>query len=165
MPAVLFVCTANCFRSPLAAAAFQKKLKDEGMEHWQVGSAGTWTVPGLRPARDAVQAARQIGISLAGHVACSIDEVLLSEYDLILVMEAGQKEALQVEFPGQRAKIHLLSEVANGMLYDIPDPALSEESSPQEIAGEVCDLVCKGFQNICAQADRLSQARNSPGSA
>jgi len=132
MPAVLFVCTANCFRSPLAAAAFQKKLSDEGMQNWQVGSAGTWAVPGHHLARQAVQAARQVGVSLDGHAARSIDEALLSGYDLILVMEAGQKEALQVEFPGQRQKIHLLSEVANGMVYDIPDPALSEESSPRK---------------------------------
>ena len=165
MPAVLFVCTANCFRSPLAAAAFQKKLGDEGMENWQVGSAGTWTVPGLRPAREAVQAARQIGVSLDGHSACSVNGTLLSRYDLILVMEMGQKEALQVEFPKEREKIYLLSEVADGLLYDIPDPALSEENSPQEIANEVCNLVWKGFQKICSQADRLSQRRNHPDSA
>jgi len=37
-------------------------------------------------------------------------------------MEAGQKEALQVEFPKEREKIFLLSEAAEGVPYDIPDP-------------------------------------------
>jgi len=166
MPAVLFVCTANRFRSPLAAAAFQKKLRDEGMEeNWQVGSAGTWAVPGLLPAREAVQAARHIGVLLDEHAAFLVNGALLSRYDLILVMEMGQKEALQIEFPEQGEKIFLLSEVADGMLYDIPDPALSEESSPQEIVNEICNLVWKGFQKICSQADHLSLRRKSPDSA
>ena len=161
MPAVLFVCTANRFRSPIAAAAFQKKLRDEGIEGWQVGCAGTWTDPGLPPARDAVQAARQLGVSLDGHASCLVNAALLSGYDLILVMEMGHKEALESEFPAVHNRVFLLSEVVDGMLYDIPDPALSEESSLQEIANEVCNLVRKGFRSICSQADRLSRARNS----
>jgi protein-tyrosine-phosphatase len=165
MPAVLFVCTGNRFRSPIAAAAFQKKLVDEGIEGWQVGSAGTWTEPGLPPARGAVQAARLLGVSLGGHTSRLVNPVLLSEYDLILVMELGQKEALESEFPTAKNRVFLLSEVVDSMLYDIPDPALSEESSPQDIANEVCNLVWKGFRSICSQADHLGSVRNSTKSA
>ena len=165
MPAVLFVCTANRFRSPIAAAAFQKKLRDEGIEGWRVGSAGTWTDPGLPPAREAVQAARQLGVSLYGHATCLVNEALLSGVDLILVMERGHKEALDCEFPAIQKKVLLLSEVVDGLQYDIPDPASSDESSPQEIADEVCNLVWKGFRCICSQADRLARSRNSTKSA
>ena len=165
MPTVLFVCTANRFRSPIAVAAFQKKLRNEGIEGWQVGSAGTWTDPGLPPAPVAVQAARQLGVSLDGHASRLVNAALLSGYDLILVMEMGHKEALESEFPAVQNRVFLLSEVVDGMLYDIPDPALSEESSPQEIANEVCNLVWKGFHNICLQAERLGRARNSTKSA
>jgi protein-tyrosine-phosphatase len=161
MPAVLFVCTANRFRSPIAAASFQKKLRDEGIEGWQVGSAGTWTDPGLPPAREAVQTARQLGVSLDGHATCLVNAALLSGYDLILVMEMGHKEALESEFPAVQNRVFLLSEVVDNMLYDIPNPALSAESSPQEIANEVCNLVWKGFRSICSQAERLGRARNS----
>lgn len=165
MPAVLFVCTANRFRSPIAAAAFQKKLRDEGIEGWQVGSAGTWTDSGLPPAREAVLAARQLGLSLDGHASSPVNEALLSRYDLILVMEMGHKEALESEFPAVKKRVFLLSEVVDGILYDIPDPASSVESSPQEIATEMCDLVWKGFRSICSQADRLARTRNSTKSA
>ncbi len=158
MPSVLFVCTANRFRSPLAAAAFQKTLGDEGIKGWQVGSAGTWTDAGLPAAREAVQAARQLGVSLGGHASCPVNDALLSGYDLILVMEMGQKEALESEFPAVKNKVFLLSEIVDGLQYDIPDPVLSAESSPQEIANEVCHLVWKGFRSICSQADRLSSA-------
>jgi protein-tyrosine-phosphatase len=76
-------------------------------------------------------------------------------------MEMGHKEALESEFPAVQNRVFLLSEVVDNMLYDIPDPALSEESSPQEIANEVCNLVWKGFRSICSQAERLGRARNS----
>lgn len=162
MPSVLFVCTANRFRSPIAAAAFQKKLKDEGIrEGWRVGSAGTWAVPGLTPAPEAIQAARQYGFSIERQTTLPVNAALLSEYDLILVMEAGHKEALESEFPAVRKRVHLLSEVVDGILYDVPDPAMSEESSPQEIADELCSLIGKGFRNIRLQAERLSKQRNS----
>jgi hypothetical protein len=36
-------------------------------------------------------------------------------------MEAGQQEALQIEFPDQRGRIYLLSQLA-GRRYDIEDP-------------------------------------------
>lgn len=165
MPAVLFVCTANRFRSSIAAATFQKKLRDEEIKGWQVGSAGTWAIPDLPPAPVAVQAARQLGVSLDGHASRLVNEALLSKYDLILVMEMGHKEALESEFPAVQNRVFLLSAVVDGMNYDIPDPALSEGSSSNEIANEVCNLVRKGFHSICSQADRLARARNSTNSS
>lgn len=162
MPSVLFVCTANRFRSPIAAAAFQKKLKDEGIQQsWRVGSAGTWTVPDLPVTSEAVQAARQHGFSVEGHTTCPVNAAVLAEYDLILVMEAGHKEAMDREFPAVRKRVHLLSEVVDGILYDVPDPVVSEESSPQEIADELCSLIEKGFRNICFQAERMHKKKNS----
>ena len=67
-------------------------------------------------------------------------------------MEAGQKEALQVEFPKEREKIFLLSEVADGIPYDIPDPFGPEGATHQEIAKELCELIKRGFENICNMA-------------
>ena len=64
-------------------------------------------------------------------------------------MEAGQKEALQVEFPKEREKIYLLSEVADGVPYDIPDPFGPDSATHQEIANELYELIKRGFENIC----------------
>ena len=48
MPKVLFVCTANRFRSPLAAAIFKRfLLESQETGRWRVSSAGTWTRSGL----------------------------------------------------------------------------------------------------------------------
>jgi hypothetical protein len=59
-------------------------------------------------------------------------------------MEAGQKEALQVEFPKERKKVHLLSEAADGLPYDIPDPN-DPGAYHQEIANKIQEIIKRGF--------------------
>ena len=123
MSNVLFVCTANLYRSPLVAACFQRKLKAAGQATgWLVESAGTWARPGQSAPADLVLAAGYFGIDLRAHRTQVISRELLTKHDLILVMEKGHREALNIEFPFVRNKLHLLSEVVNGMSFDILDP-------------------------------------------
>ena len=153
MSSILFVCLANRYRSPLAAAFFYNCLEqvaDRGS--WAVGSAGTWAQPGLPPDARAIKDARDWGLDIKTHRSRQVNAILLSQSNLVLVMEAGQKEALQVEFPKEREKIFLLSEVADGIPYDIPDPFGPEGATHQEIAKELCELIKRGFENICNMA-------------
>jgi protein-tyrosine phosphatase len=161
MPSILFVCLANRYRSPLAAAFFSQCLEqanDRG--NWSVGSAGTWATPGLPADIKAIQDARDWGLDIKNHRTRQVNSVLLSQSNLVLVMEAGQKEALQVEFSSQREKIYLLSEVADGVSYDIPDPFGPESATHQEIAKELYTLIKRGFHNICTISVR-SHSNNS----
>ncbi|RPJ38045.1 MAG: low molecular weight phosphatase family protein, partial [Chloroflexi bacterium] len=74
MPSVLFVCMANRFRSPLAAAIFRKSLEEKGLAgSWQVGSAGTWATPGQPVIPSVLAAARELGLDLSGHRAARLD--------------------------------------------------------------------------------------------
>ncbi len=149
MPSILFVCLANRYRSPLAAAFFNQCLEQEGSQpDWSVGSAGTWTKTGLPPDGRALQDARKWGLDIKAHRSRQVNADLLSQSNLVLVMEAGQKEALQIEFPQEREKVYLLSEVADGNPYDIPEPDVPD-TSHQEIAKELQELIKRGFVNIC----------------
>ena len=160
MPAVLFICTANRFRSPIAAAAFRKKLGDEGMaSEWRVDSAGTWTTPGLPAVPEAVLTAHELGLNIEEHVTKLVNGLDLQQFNLILAMEAGHKEAIVSEFPQVHERVFMLSYVVGGISYDIPDPMAAEEDMTREITTEVCDLVWKGFSEICQLARRLSLSR------
>lgn len=153
MPAVLFVCTANQFRSPLAAACFARKYESLGWQSdWRVASAGTWALPDSPALPSAVQAAYRLGLSLTAHRSLPISAQLVSVQDLILVMEAGQKEALQTEFSLFRHRVFLLSEVVDGRKEDVPDPATHPDLPPYDIARQVCEMVGRGYYRICAQA-------------
>ncbi len=153
MPSILFVCLANRYRSPLAAAFFRQCLEqnpDRGK--WSVGSAGTWAQPGLPPEAVALKDARERGLDIKDHRSRQVNANILSKSNLVLVMEGGQKEALQVEFPKEGKKIYLLSEVADSIPYDIPDPFEPEGGSHQEIANELYELIKRGFEKICKLA-------------
>ncbi len=153
MPAVLFVCTANQFRSPIAAACFARKYEALGWQsNWLVSSAGTWALPGNPALPSAIQAAYRLGLSLAEHRSTPISARLVSIQDLILVMETGQKEALRAEFSIFRKRILLLSEVVDDRPEDIPDPVAHPDIPAYEIAGQIKDMIERGFYRICARA-------------
>ena len=138
MPSILFVCLANRYRSPLAAAFFCQCLEQASERgSWSVGSAGTWAQPGLPPDGRALQDARDRKLDIKSHRSRQVNAILLSQSNLVLVMEAGQKEALQIEFPKDREKIYLLSEVTDGISYDIPDPFGPDSGTHQEISNEL----------------------------
>ena len=152
MPSVLFVCTGNQYRSPIAAAAILKRLEQEGKaDQWAISSAGTWTSPGLSPFPDAVRVANSLGLNIANHKTCPIDTQELSKYDVILVMEQGHKEAILSEFPSARGRVHLISDVVDHISYDIPDPARSDTDLAQ-VARQLLDLIQRGYQAICQLA-------------
>ena len=124
MYSVLFVCTGNQYRSPIAAEVFRQQLiRDGRATQWKVSSAGTWTSPGRHVLSDAVELARSFGLNIDGHITRMLDAEILEDADLVLVMEEGHKESIQAEFPFARKKVRLLSQVIDGLLYDIPDPA------------------------------------------
>jgi protein-tyrosine phosphatase len=158
MPSVLFVCTANRFRSPLAAAWFQKRLADQSdARDWSVGSAGTWTEPGQTVVPSAKWMYDHFGLDLNAHRSQRVSGELLEHYDLILVMENSQREGLLVEFPQLEGRIQLLSQAATGMAYDIPDPGVIPDEGFLDIAKEVTSLLDRGFQKICQEVLRLSK--------
>ncbi|MCB0073827.1 MAG: hypothetical protein KDE20_20305, partial [Caldilineaceae bacterium] len=120
MPAVLFVCTANRIRSPLAAALFQRRLAaGEDAATWRVASAGTWADDGLPAMAAAQQVAAEAGLDLSEHRSRRVEELDLADFDLILTMTTGQAEALRVEMPGHAARILPLTQAALGLAYDV----------------------------------------------
>ena len=168
MRSVLFVCTANRFRSPIVEASFRELLCKQGVEKdWLVGSAGTWTQPGLTVLPSADWMRTQLGLELAGHCSRPVSRDLLASQDLILVMERNQKEALGVDFPEIRPRLFLLAAFSGGPLFDILDPFQSQEQTEAaclEVAQALRKLVLQSFQAICLQAELSSSARQAkPG--
>lgn len=101
--------------------------------------------------------ARQLGLNIQDHQSRVITGDMLQESDLVVVMERGHKEALQVEFKAHRHKVVLLSEVAEGSAYDIGDPVI--DPSNTNTGPQICGLIQAGFEKICAQAIENSRQR------
>ena len=157
MPSVLFICTANQFRSPLAAACLLDAIqKAQPPGTWIVESAGTWTKAGMRAPELARQIANKLGLpGLESHRTRQVDQKLLSRFDLSIVMETGHKEALCIEFPFIKKRVMMLSEIVEGIQYDIHDPA-APDVDPNEVANELKKLIDEGANKITRLAESLS---------
>ena len=156
MSSILFVCTGNLYRSPMAAAFFKRKLGESGQTHgWVVGSAGTWTESGQPVPQKVLLVASQMSINLSNHETQQIDRDLLIQHDLVVVMEKGHKEALGIEFPFVSNKLHLLSELGDQLSYDIPDPVHSNQEF-SEIAVQISRLIDRSFHRICLLIEQYS---------
>ncbi len=138
---VLFVCTANRFRSPLAEAFFKAKVASLNKpEEWQVESAGTWVNESLPPTIEAMEEAKKRHLNVDQHRSRIVNPPLMREANIILTMESGQKEALVHEFSEFKGKVFQLTELGGGIPYNIPDPYSTNES-PAVIAQELEELI------------------------
>jgi protein-tyrosine phosphatase len=156
MLSILFVCTANLYRSPLAAALLCAKVDQmaDG-ENWKINSAGTWTKNGLAIHSQTITDASALGVDVTQHISKQVTVELLAAHDLVLVMESGQKEALSLEFPDQSGKVFLLSEVVDGISYNINDPFSPEGIHDRDVAGDLENIISRGAEKILNFAKSL----------
>jgi len=149
MPAILFVCTVNRFRSPIAAAYFTKKLASTDYAgSWTVSSAGTWAPEGLPAHPTAISAAAKMGLDIKSHRTTIVNAMMLNKYDLVVVMESGHKEALEAEFPIIRGRVILLGSLADIPGDEIPDAAWDNFKYPDSMAHMVCAAIDKAFDEL-----------------
>jgi protein-tyrosine phosphatase len=159
MPSILFVCTANQFRSPIAAASLRQVLKREYPgDDWVVESAGIWAKAGLPAPIFTLKISHKLGLpELDGHITRQVDKKLLDHFDLIIAMETSHKESITREFPTTRSRVYLLSEITDGVPYNIADPT-DFDINPDQVATELQVLIKKGANRIFQLAQWLHHA-------
>jgi protein-tyrosine-phosphatase len=145
-PTILFVCTGNICRSPIAAALFRARAERMG-DVVHVESAGTWGVDGQPAAALASDVLAERGISLDGHIARTVTREMLGQADLVIVMTRSHRDALIAEFPSERLKIRLMSEL-NGIEYDIADPYGRPREAYEMCAYDLEQLLERGYAQI-----------------
>jgi protein-tyrosine-phosphatase len=118
-PAVLFVCSGNTCRSPMAAALLRARLPEIPAE--AVASAGTDALPGEPASPEAVQIMAERGLTLLSHRSQRASAEILSNYPLILVMTPAHKLRLLERSPRAGGKVFLLGELS-GQPESVSDP-------------------------------------------
>ena len=113
MKTVVFVCTGNTCRSPMAEGIFRVLLAQHGIADTEAVSCGLGTFPGMPPSDFAVTAAADFGADIASHRSRALSQYLLDCGDLFVCMtESHRRQLLQYLSP---QKIRILSD-------GIPDP-------------------------------------------
>ncbi len=122
MKKVLFVCTANICRSPMAEAVFDA-LAEDGDLPFRAESAGTAALKGKTIAPGALAALEEAGIYPGAHRARQVDEAMIEGAELVLAMTPQHAATLR-RIGGNPARgIYALPEYAMGAAdQGIPDP-------------------------------------------
>jgi protein-tyrosine phosphatase len=119
---VLFVCTANICRSPMAQAIFDALAEDEGLP-FRAESAGTAALEGRPTAPYALSALEEVGIYPRPHSARRVNEAMVEEAELVLAMTPQHAATLRRLGSNPAEGIHTLPEYAMGVQGEgIPDP-------------------------------------------
>jgi protein-tyrosine phosphatase len=108
---ILFVCTGNICRSPMAEGLLRHMLAVRSVNWVRVRSAGTHAMDGRPAEPHAIAAARELGADISAHRARSLDRDLVEQADLILVMEQEHADLIaRVLPPARQAEaLHLLA--------------------------------------------------------
>lgn len=102
---LLFVCTGNTCRSPMAEALARHAIRERGWSQVEVGSAGTGALDGS-PASDAVPVVlAERDVELGPHAARALTPELVEWADLILAMSPSHLGAVDAMGGGERAQL------------------------------------------------------------
>jgi len=116
-------------------------------ESWLIRSAGVWALENQTAATNIINLLNDRGLDLSDHRSKIVTKDLIEKFNLILVMERNQKEALKTAFPKQAAKIFLLSEMA-GETFEIVDPIGGSQADFNATGLEIENILVEGFPKI-----------------
>lgn len=121
---IVFVCTGNTCRSPMAQGLLQSYLDEKGIANVEVRTAGVMTIPGLLPTPEAVQVMDAAGIDIKKHRSAPLTPEMIRKADLILGMTPFHVQFALRLSDDARNRTFLLKEYTKSDLknYQITDP-------------------------------------------
>jgi protein-tyrosine-phosphatase len=120
---ILFVCTGNSCRSPMAEGILKKMLRESKLDNFEVFSAGTYNMNGAPPSLFAIEVAKTRNVDLSQHRSRQLNRQILREADLILAMSDAHLEAIRRMDEKALEKTYLLKTFPSRQRRDFQPPA------------------------------------------
>lgn len=122
MTTVLFVCTGNTCRSPMAACLFNAMAKEAGQNELSAVSAGLCALSNDGASSGAQRAMEERGLSLKQHRTQSVTQRLLLDVSLVVCVSKSHAAALKARFPAVHVPIRAFDP-------PIPDPFQGDDAA------------------------------------
>lgn len=163
MKTVLFICTGNVCRSPMAEGL----LRHMTGGHVEAVSAGLGAGRGQPPSLHAIEVLRQEGVDISGQRSQPVSAELLRRADHIFTMTRDHLDMLLLLFPEMESKARLLrfDEAAKGGRADIPDPIGGSRATYEACKEDIKRALPRVIEIITGQKNTMNTARShSPAS-
>jgi len=142
---ILFVCTGNICRSPMAEGLFKHYLETIHV-NIDVSSAGLAAVVNKPATSSAQSLLRMRDIDISSHRARQLTRPMTLDAELILVMEISQKKQLERLYPYTLGKVFLLGKWGN---FEVPDPYGGMLSDYENVLKLIDDGLYDWQKKIC----------------
>ena len=135
---IIFLCTGNTCRSPMAEAMFRNGLTEDEKEKYEVKSFGLAAFGGEPASDHAVEVMLNQDIDISKHRSTPLNRYALAEAELVVCMtEAHSKVLLQVGFDPEKL-----------IVFDIPDPYKGTFEDYQRCAEKIKTELQKVYDRI-----------------
>ncbi len=148
---IVFVCTGNSCRSPMAEGLLKSLAGDE----YHITSAGTSAYNPHSASDNAITAMSEMGIDISDHVSTQVNGDIIANADLVLTLTAGHKYILVDLFPQYRDKVFTLCEYAYDEEGDIADPYGGDINVYRNCALQIKDAVCAVYDKLASAGDEI----------
>jgi RpiB/LacA/LacB family sugar-phosphate isomerase len=145
MKTILFICTGNVCRSPMAEALFRHELRGRG--EFRVFSAGIGAMDGQPPTPHSVTAMRELGMDISGQRSRLLTAELVRQADFIFGMTRSHVDTIALLYPQAAEKTFLLrefDETLESFEKDISDPI----GSPYDVYVHCRDQIEQGIASL-----------------
>lgn len=140
---ILFVCTGNTCRSPMAEGLFRKIVSDKEIENIECSSAGLFAMTGDEVSKNSVEACERFGVDISAHRARRITSYILDETDKFVCMTRDHATSLSLYVPNK--KIVVLGD-------GIPDPYGGNIETYMMCANSIRTALNEQFDEIVSEA-------------